>query len=244
MAYDLKLSYASVRLGRSISTASDMIDQEGKILCAVLEDGIEKAALVGTVAGTEKVLGFSTLADSLPDVTAGCEAVTCPTAPATLVVQLRANNLVVNRVRVYDVTNSVNLTPDYTYAGATGAGHVKIDAATGRLKFHAGQSGASILVNYLYELTVSQAKQLFGERFVNNRSLESSFAFTEVASGMGELYTDQFDPAQDYSSGTALTLGDGGIITKGGAGPTLAAEVVNVPSASNPFLGIRFNFAA
>ena len=58
MAYDLKLSYASVRLGRNISTASAMIDQEGKLLCAVLEDGIEKAELVSVVGGSAKVLGF------------------------------------------------------------------------------------------------------------------------------------------------------------------------------------------
>ena len=221
-----------------------MIDQEGKILCAVLEDGIEKAALVSVVAGTEKVLGFSTLADALPDVTAGCEVVTCPTAPASLQVQLRANNLVLNRVRVFDVTNSVNLTVDPVFAGAPGAGTVKVDLVAGKLKFAAGQSGASIQVNYLYELTISQAKQLFGERFVNNRSLESSFGFTEVAAGIGELYTDQFDPAQDYAAATALTLGDNGIITKGGAGPILSAEVVNVPSAANPYLGIRFKFTA
>jgi hypothetical protein len=243
MAYDLKLSYASVRLGRSIATSSAPLDQEGKILCAVLEDGVEKAAVVATVAGSEKVLGFSTMADALPDITAGCEVVTCPTAPAALVVQLRAGNLVSGRVRVYDVTNAVNLTVDTTYAGTPGAGAVKVDLPTGRLKFAAGQSGSSIQANYLYELTMSQAKQLFGERFVNNRTLESTFSFTEVAAGIGELYTDQFDASKDYSSG-ALKLGDGGLITVGGAGPALAAEVVNVPSASNPMLGIRFKFTA
>ena len=243
MAYDLKLSYASVRLGRSIATTSEMIDQEGKILCAVLEDGVEKAALVSVVTGAEKVLGFSTLADSLPNVTAGCEVVTCPTAPASLLVQLRASHLVSGRVRVYDVTNAVNLTVDPVYAGAPGAGVVKVDLSTGRLKFAAGQSGASIQVNYLYELTMSQAKQLFGERFVNNRTLESSFAFTEVACGIGELYTDQFDPSKDYTSGP-LRLGNVVILTIGVLRIVIPAEGGNVQPSSNPTLGIRFKFTA
>lgn len=244
MAYDLKLTHASQRLGRAISAASPTISQEGAILCAVIEDGVEKVTLVAAPAGTEKVIGFSTLADALPASTAGCELVTVPTAPAALEVDLRANNLMVNRIRAYDKTASVNLTIDPVFAGVPAPGSVKVDLVQGRLKFAAGQAGASVQVNYLYELTTSQAIQLFGQRFINNQNLESTYAFTEVACGLGELYTDQFDPAQDYSSAAALTLGANGIVTKGGAGPALAAVVVNVPSVANPMLGIRFKFTA
>lgn len=245
--YDLKLSHASLRLSRAIRTG-DIINQEGLVLCSALEDGIEKAALYASAPGSGvKVLGFSSLADALPTQTSAIESVVVPTSPATLVVGASKANLIQNYIRVYRVDNAQVLTPDYTYAGSPADNTVKIDVAKGLFKFHADESGKNIIITYLYELTSLQAKQQFGERHINNRGLHtdySAFGQMEVLTGIGEIWTDAFDPTQDYTSGAALTVGANGLISMGGS-CTIPAVVVGVPSVgAGALLGIRFNLTA
>lgn len=245
--YDLKLSHASLRLSRPIRTG-DIVNQEGLVLCSALEDGVEKAALYASAPGaTVKVLGFSSLADALPTQTSAIESVTVPTAPAGLVVGASKTNLIQNFIRVYRVDNAQVLTPDYTYAGNTGANTVKIDVAKGLFKFHANESAKNIIITYLYELTSLQAKQQFGERHINNRGLHtdySAFGQMEVLTGIGEIWTDAFDPTQDYTSSAALTVGANGLISKGGSA-VIPAVVVGVPSVGvGSLLGVRFVLTA
>ncbi len=83
----------------------------------------------------------------------------------------------------------------------------------------------------------------FGERFVNNRGLHAEHGFIELANGLGELWTDQFDASLDWGAGTAVTLGDGGQVTQGTA-VALDAIVVHVPNADNPYLGLRIKLTA
>jgi len=240
MAFDLKRSHASMVLSR-LTSSGTIVDTEGKLLCAVLEDGVEKVTIVAAPQGTEKVLGWSRLGDAIPNRTSAVEMITVPTAPAALEVDLRNTNLVVGRVRAVD-QNGVVLGIDPVYAGVPAAGTVKVDHPTGRMKYAAGQSGLAITVTYLYDLTLMQAQQKFGQRFINNWGLHAIFGQIEVATGIGELFTDQYDPTQDYTSAAALTLGANGIITKGGAGPALNASVVSIPSEANPMLGVRYTF--
>jgi len=243
MAYDLKLTHSSLWLTRPIA-AGNMITQEGKLLCRVLEDGVEKAMVKAVAASTDKVMGFAKeVADAQPDRTAAVEVVTVPSAPATLELDLRNQNLATASVRAVVVSSGTVLTVDYTYAGAPGAGVVKVDIATGRMKFNAGEAGQDIQVTYHYDLTMAQSIQKFGERFYNNRNLHAIHGVTEVGVGIGELWTDQYDSAQDYGVAPILTLGGGGVITVGGLGPVLPMTVIGVPSADAPFLGVRFNFA-
>lgn len=236
---DLKRTHASGRLSRATAVGTQ-VQQEGVLLCGVIEGGVEKAKVVAAPAGSEKVIGFAYHASALPSQTSEVEAVQVP-ASGTLVVALRNHNLVVNEVRVYDVDAAVALTPDYTYAGVPAAGTVKIDAVGGNLKFAAGQAGHNVQATYLFTLTVTQAIAKFGQRSINNQLLHETFGQIEVGMGDGELYTDQFDASVDYTSGP-LKLGANGIITVGGAGPALNAVVVNIPSVDIPVLGIRFVF--
>lgn len=241
MAYDLKRTWSASSLNRPIVTGQT-ITQEGKLLVKVIEDGIEKVQVKATAASTDVVVGYSKLADAQPDQTSAVETPTVPTAPAALVVDLRNNNLVAGRLRVVVTSTGVALTIDTTYAGSPADGAVKVDLTNGLLKFHADEAGEPVTVTYIYSLTLPQSKQIFGERFINNRGLHAEFGQVEVGAEFAELYTDQFNSALSYSGTTALTLGDGGIITQGGSGPVLNATVISVPSSSNPFLGIRIRF--
>ena len=237
--YDLKLTHASLRLARK-TAAGFSVSQEGKLLCSVIEDGIEKCKVVPVVSGSEKVLGFSILADAMPDRTTGVEVVTVPTSGA-LEIDLRANLLVTARTRAVTAGGLV-LTIDETFAGAPANDSVKVDLATGRMKFHADEAGATVTVTYLRLLSASEALQLFGARHVNNQALHAIFGELELGTGYVELHTDQFNSALDYSGAVALTLGDDGVITQGGAGPVLNALVIAVPSSDSPRLGIRARF--
>lgn len=242
MAYDLKLTHSSLKLGRSLA-AGAIVAVEGSLLCAVLEGGVEKVFVQGTVNGNEKVIGFSTLADALPGRTSAVEIVTVPSA-GSLEIDLRNNDLVSGRVRAVVLASGQVLTVDYTYAGATADNAVKVDAAGGRMKFHLDEAGDTITVTYLYDLTVTESIAKFGERHINNRSLHTMHGHMELGCGIGELYTDQFDASADWSSAAAIRLGDGGILTKSGAGPILACTVVHLADASNAMLGVRFSFVA
>lgn len=240
MAFDLKLTHANQRLARKLASGV-VVEQEGLLMCHVIEDGVEKATIVAAPVGTERVIGFSMTADSQPDVTVAVEEITVPAA-SPYEVEIRNNNLVSGRVRVLDIVANTARTIDLVYAGAAAAGTVKVDLANGKFKFNLADAGVKMRVTYLYSLTLEQSKQLFGERFINNRGLHASFGEIELGCGLGELYTDQFDASQDYAAAASLKLGANGIITAAGAGPVLNAVVVSVPSIASPKLGIRFNF--
>jgi len=240
MAFDLKRSYSTQTIGRSLAAGS-VIEQEGLILCSVLEDSVEKFKLVDVVAGSEVPVGFSKTADSLPDRTSAVEAVTVPSAPASLEADLRNRNLVLNRIRAVDSAGTV-LAIDPVFAGAPAANTVKVDLAQGRVKFHANQAGLDVTFTYLYYLTLTEAKQKFGERFVNNRGLHADFGFCEAGSGHVELYTDQYDASVDWSVGNPVRLGDKGQLVQAGVGPVLKASVIHVPGVDSPYLGVRIHF--
>ncbi len=233
---DLKRSHSDMRLSRALA-AGTVVEQEGVLLCAVLEDGVEKATIVATVAGTEKVIGFSMTGDSQPSQTSNVESVKVP-ASGSYVAQLSKTNLIAGKARF--VANGTALT--IITIGAPAAGEVLVNLSTGALTFNAAQAGATVVATYIYELTLSQSKAAFGQRHINNGGLHAEFGQVEVQAGHGELYTDQFNAAADYSTNPALTLGDNGIVTVGGAGVALNASVVHVPNAENPLLGIRFHF--
>lgn len=238
---DLKRTWASSRLARPIA-AGIQVQQEGVLLCSVLQNGVEAVTVVPTVAGAEKVVGFAYHASALPSQTSNVEQLTVP-ASGTLILALNHHNLVAGDIYVYDQNALAALTP-VAFAGAPAAGQVGVDPVGGQLKFNAAQAGHSILVTYVYSLTVVQAIQQFGQRSINNLYLHETFGQIEAGMGDGELYTDQFDASQNYSSGSALTLGNNGIITIGGAGPVLNAVVCNIPSVDIPVLGVRFHFGA
>jgi hypothetical protein len=237
--FDLKRTFSTQTLTRPLS-AGTVVEQEGLIMVRRLEDGIEKAHLAAVVAGTDVPLGFAQTADSLPMRSSYCEVVTVPAAPATLTADLRNQNLVLLKVRAVS-SNGTVLTVDPVYAGAPANNTVKMDLPTGRCKFHADEAGTDVTFTYLYDLTLVQAKQKFGQRFINNNGLHAEHGYVEVGHGHVELYTDQFDASVDWATAVPK-LGDAGQIVAAGIGPVLNATVINVPGVDLPYLGLRIQF--
>jgi len=240
MAIDLKRTFSSLRLSRPLA-AGTIIQQEGLILVSRLENGVETLALANPVASTDVPVGFTLTAGSLPDRTSYVETVTVPAAPATLEADLRNQHLVLNLVRAVSSDGTV-LTIDPVYAGAPAPGTCKVDLPTGRVKFNPAEAGTTVTFTYLYDLTFAQSTQVFGQRFVNNWGLEAQFGYIEVGAAHAELYTDQFDASVDWSTVTAIQLGDGGQVVAAGVGPVLNAMVISVPSVDNYYLGLRIQF--
>ena len=243
MSFDLKLTHSSLRLSRKIASTSLDITQEGLLLVRVLEDGIEKVALKAQPARDDVVIGYSVLADALPNYTTAVETLTVPAIIAGFVeVDLRNNNLVNGFVRIVDAAGAP-LAIDYIYAGAPVPGTVKVDTVNGKLKFDAAQGGVTVTVTYKYELTMTQAQQIFGQRFINNWGLHASFGQLEIGAGLSDLWTDAFDASQQYDTAISppLFLGANGIVTTVAGGPALNALIIGVPNSSNPRLGLRFS---
>ena len=237
--FDLKRTFSSQTLTRQLASGT-VVEQEGTILCHVLEDGVEKIALVAAPQGGEKPLGFAKTADSIPGRTSAVEVITVPGAAATLQADLRNQNLVIGKVRPVVISTGLVLTVNTGWLNVPVAGEVVMDLATGRCKFNAAQAGEDIQFTYLYDLTLVQAKQKFGQRFVNNWGLHAEHGFCEVGSGHCELYTDQYDTTVDWTVAVP-TLGNNGQIVAGGEAFNFAA-VVNVPSVDLPYLGVRLHF--
>ena len=241
MAFDLKRTFCTQTLGRPLA-AGTVVKQEGLLLCSVLQDGVEALQLVDIVTGREIPVGYSKTADSLPDRTSAVEIVTVPSAPSSLEADLRNTNVAAGLVRAVD-SNGTLLAIDTTYAGVPALNTVKIDLNQGRVKFNASQAGLDVTFTYLYFLTLVEAEQKFGQRFVNNWGLHAQFGFCEVGSGHVELYTDQFDASADWSVNNPIFLGNGGQLVQAGPGPQLKAEVISLPISDIPYLGVRIHFS-
>lgn len=226
---DLKRTHASESLGRDLALGT-VVSQEGCLLVSKLEDNKEKAELRAVVDGTEKVIGFAKTADSLPSRTVKVETIT-----AALSANLSETNINAGQIKAAGLTVITSGTPT--------AGQVLVTLATGALAFNAADVGTKFVFTYKYDLTVTAAKQMFGERAINNRDLHAEFSKIEVGCGFVELYTDQYDASQDYSASGALKIGANGIITKAGSGATLNLTVIHVPTAEMPLLGVRGTLA-
>lgn len=235
--FDLKKSFFSLPLEKPVA-AGNVVAEEGLVLMQVLEDGVEKVlvSLAAPVAGI--VAGFSLIANAQPDTEVKVLNLVVPAA-APLVGSLGATNVVTGSLRFYDATAHADLGVDETFAGLPASGDVKVDIATGALKFHADEHGHSLVAYLTYNMTVAESKVKYFQRNINNPA-PSFLAQVGVGKGQGEIFTDKFDTSFDYSTGAALTVGANGLVSQGGA-ITIPAHVIAVPSVDSPFLGLAFN---
>jgi hypothetical protein len=227
---DRKAIKAQEQVDRLVA-AGESIPNEGAILVSVVEAGVEKVKVQATVAGTEKIAGVALLPYALPSHDSAMEQFVVPST-GSMIFSLRNQSLVTGQIRAM-VVGGADLVLDMTFAGTPAAGAVKIDATGGRIKFNVADAGKVVNFLYKHSLTVVQARQRHQERSINNKDLVGELGQIGVLKGYVEFSTDQYDHSKDYSTGAALTLGDGGVITIGGAGPALPqAKVLALPDLS------------
>ena len=215
------------------------VDEEGQGLVAVMEGGVEK--VMPSEAGVdEKVVGFAMFRQKTFSNAAVVEDHIVPTA-TPFVVELGKQHLLIGQIRVLDVVAGTDLAPAAA-PPAVAAGEFLVDRAHGTVTFNGvSEAGKTVRVFYRYELTVAEALQQFYEAPTNHPD-PNFFSQVGVGKGKGRVFTMYYDQGADWSLATGVKLGLNGILEdQTGAGPSVPnARVVQVPSPSDPYLGVEF----
>jgi hypothetical protein len=216
------------------------VPQEGMLLCGALEGGIEKV-FPAEGGAAEVPVGFSSSTRLLIDKELFAKEITIPSA-APYTVDLGYTNLVPGQLRAILLPGGGVYTVVASPAPAA-PGTVSVNYLTGVLTFDIAEAGLKVDVWAKRSLSVVEARSLYREGFLHNARAFEVYDVVGCFEGKGIIYTDQFDVSKDYSAGGLKTMA-GGMITVGGAGAALPAHVrvISLPSLSNPFLGLEFNF--
>lgn len=217
------------------------VSEEGQGLVAVMEGGVEK--VMPSEAGVgEKVVGFAMFRQLTFSTAAVVEDHIVPTA-VPYVVELGKQHLITGQIRVLDVVAGTDLAPAAA-PPAVAAGEFLADLVHGTVSFNAAEAGKTIRVFYRYDLTVAESIQQFYQAPTNMPD-PNFFSQVGVGKGKGRIFTMYYDQSVDWSSAAVVPALAGaptpGMICDGGAGPDIPnARVVNVPSPTDPYLGIEF----
>jgi len=224
---DIKRTFYTWSDTQPVATG-ETVSEEGQGLVAVMEGGVEKVKPSEGLAG-EKVVGFAMFRQKTFSTAAVVEDHIVPTA-VPYVVELGKQHLILDQVRVLDVVAGTDIVP------------ATIDLAHGTLTFTAAESGLSVRVFYRYKLTVAEALQQFYEAPTNHPD-PNFFSQVGVGKGKGRVFTMFYDQSVNWADATVVpALADKGMICDGGVGPKIPgpARVVQVPSPTDPYLGIEF----
>ena len=125
-----------------------------------------------------------------------------------------------------DGVTPLTVTTDYTITGNV-------------ISFTATQKGATVKVCYNYPMTLAQLQMAHVNPIPSASAQIGSIGLTK---GLCQVYVNNFDPSKLYSvtgANSRVALGANGILTIGGTG-TVIGQVIKVPTAADPFLGIEF----
>jgi hypothetical protein len=241
MAFDLTRTRYSLVEELPVA-AANTVAVEGAFVKRVLASGVANAELISGTSSSELLIGFSINNNIVPGTDVVTETGTVPSTSA-YTIQLSHGNLVSGQVYVYDVTTSAALAI-ITSGSPVAATSVLVNLTSGLLTFASGDAGISVQVRYRYNLTVAEQTIIFRERPVNAKS-NTAQGTISVGRGNGNLFTDQYDVTIDFSSATALYAGANGLVTTTSTNNVLitGAQVLQVPTAADKYLGLTFNLA-
>lgn len=100
--------------------------------------------------------------------------------------------------------------------------------------------GDEVVVTYKYALTVLQARALVGD--VQPGGYSGAYIGQIGCIKRGVIYTSEFDASKNWSAATSVKAAAGGQVTdQSGAGITLPAQIIAVPSSEVTYLGLEFS---
>lgn len=243
MAIDLKQTDSTRDLELPMAVG-EVFDEEGQLVIQTLTSG-EEQAVRGTAAGSLRLLGFAKLDTVSPASTRAytTTGVIPSSAPYTIDIghTLVTSDINANGdIRVQRVDTGAYLT---LAAGAPATGEFQLSGgAAGIITLHADQAGLQVRIFARVTMTAREATGLYQQRHINSNA-QADLQRVGIISGTGTIYTDQFDQSvTDWTAGD-LRTGAAGVITVGGGGTVLDAElsVIHVPTVDSPSLGLRFN---
>lgn len=121
-------------------------------------------------------------------------------------------------------------------AAPTAATAVSLD--DNNLIFHADHVGEEVLVQFMYEPTVVEARQYNGDVPVGGLSSSARGIIGVVT--RGDVATSYFDASADWSSAMKAKLGPDGLLTTAGSGEEARGlTIISAPTAANPMLVVN-----
>ena len=204
-----------------------VIPDEGVALVFVKDLGITKLRPSTGVAG-EKFAGVS-LARNVPPTF--YPSVQEDVIPASLSYSLSRPPIAGQiLVKVGGVTKTVVATTP------ANAGEVMLSGLT--MSFAAGEAGKHLFVQYIFEPTVIEASTFVGQAIIGGMAFQSMGSVGIIV--RGDICTNFYDVAVDWSTALDVKLGANGKFTTTGAGITVPnALVMNSPNVDNPMLTLR-----
>ena len=106
------------------------------------------------------------------------------------------------------------------------------------LTFHAAANGKTLAVQFMYEPTVTEARQYKGDVAVGGLSATAQGVIGVIT--RGTVSTTYFNAGDDWTGALSVKLGADGMFTVSGPGEVVPnCTVMSSPSAGNPTLGLR-----
>jgi hypothetical protein len=206
-----------------------MIEEEG-FACVRVKEGSRVVVRKSTGAAGEVFAGFNLSRNA-------------PTSVLPLVLEGVADGLTITLPRL-PITGQIlvklNGTNTTIVAGApANAGETQLSADT--LTLHASNEDAVYSVQMMYEPSVSEARQFTGDAPIGGLASVAMGKTGLIVEGV--IGTNMFDASADWSGTTEVvpSLAADGRLTIGGTGEKLSGlcQIVEAPSAGNPFLVVR-----
>lgn len=234
--FDTTRSYFNDLREMPIAPGASIVE-EAQALVLVADGSGGQAVQPSAGAGGELFCGFA-ITDAKKVLTEVVVETFNVPAVAPYQVTLKNANIITAEVRVFDNTTAAALT---VTCPVPGAGQYCVTTA-GLASFNAAQAGDSITITYRYTLTAAQVIDKFHQRNVNNTA-QDYFSTVAVGCLQGEIFTSMFDASVAYAVLGTIYTGAGGKLTSAAGGAT-AGECSKLPSAADPFLGVKFKCVA
>lgn len=253
MAIDLKRTNASWEREQALASTAT-IAEEGQLLIRSFNTSTGNEELRESPGSTSEVLiGFSKLDTISPKTTRvyteEAEVPSTADGDGDYEVELGHENVTSDLeangdVAVYDVTNSTWLS-----VGASISDGVFVLLGDNQtLEFHSAQAGIEIQVYARVTMSAREQQQIYQQRHINSNAMSelTDNGNVGVITGIGQVFTDQYDVSVgDWSTGTLLTGVNGHITTQaGGTDISSYVRVISVPTVDDPYLGLEFNLPA
>jgi len=204
-----------------------VVAAEGLALVANTSNGSFGVQPSGGLAG-EKFVGVSV---SMQMTLTSLARVETYVVPATNTVTL-ARTPSAGTLSIFDATAG-------TVVPSGGAGSWSLVGQTVTLT--AAETGHSIVAYYKYAVTAAESQQIQGDIYPGGAA---GFVVGQVGTlKNGTVYTSEFDTTVNWNvANPVVKTGAAGQFTIGGNGDTVQGFVVNVPSATSPYLGLNLQY--
>ncbi len=199
------------------------ISEEGLALAFTRVNG-ELAVAPSTGAAGEEFAGFALTRNAPPATLPNVETVVIPAGGSILLARVPVAGQILVKVdgEVFNLSAS----------GATPSTADTADLSGATLRFSPADAGATAVIQYQYEPTVSEANYMTGNIPVGGYAANVLDVVSYIE--LGDICTNLFDASKDWSNVIHPRLGANGHLTTDGTGTVLTNVFVkSVPSANN-----------